>query len=584
MSKITDFPCKNLPNWNWKKGEVFQDNTTSIPIQRNYFDCGVYYFDGTFNVVKFPAGMTIYHGSALLANGVAEFPVGLSYYTEFDMSDPSKNIPIKQSKPDLLSVAASSDETIEEIIADSFPISAGWYADPSVAVKYSGGNNEADPLKTLCKGKCINAYVLKEDITMLLLDDDYNIAKLLVSDPSVVPDAKKTEIKQMFSLTDTIPLRTKDDSPFGRLKYLEKARYSSDGWDISFAKWACEYLIKPQGYSGYAATTQQTRVHGGQFHLEFIFCNAFKYLERDLTNTMDWQRKPNVSGVIGEFMTQLALYETTNVDFHAGNLLEHSIWTLLFAENIMKNNVVRRPAMLYQDKTFSKHLDRFTAFCAFIHDIGKMSRDHVEINDKRKKFIFYAIPDHPEIGEMYIKTSGVPIYNKDLVNKGVLSYSDLAFSFNLPYAVEKPWNEIAAAVVRMHWEFGDTLRRFNTTSRTAEDAFNYGKEFIKKAVSVYTPEPGPGQEQIFFTYIYVLLVVSIADIRGSLPYGMDRLKTSGSTTIELNKSSDHFPMVTNMPRKYRGGNVRTISQLDTVGVELANYILEVVSPQLYANK
>ena len=54
---------------------------------------------------------------------------------------------------------------------------------------------------------------------------------------------------------------------------------------------------------------------------------------------------------------------------------------------------------------------------------------------------------------------------------------------------------------------------------------------------------------------------------------MDRLKTAGSTTIELNKSSEHFPMVTNMPRKYRGGNVRAISDLDGTGVQLANYIL-----------
>jgi len=573
MSEPTVFPCKNLPRWDWKKGEVFVDNTTSIPFQRNYFDCGIYYFDGTFNVVKFPAGMTIYHGSAMLANGVAEFPVGLSYYTEFDMANPGGNIPIKKSKPELLSVAASSDETIEEIISDSFPISAGWYADPSVATMYSGTKNLVDPLKTLCTGKCINAYVLKEDITMLILDDDYNIAKLLVSPSSVVPDEKKSELKQMFALSGTLPLRTSDDSPFGRLKFLDKARHSSYGWDISFAKWACESLVKPQGYSGYAATTQQTRAHGGSFHLEFIFCNAFKYLKRDLTNAMDWQRKPNVSGVAGEFMTQLGLYETTNVDFHAGNLLEHSIWTLLFAENIVKNNVITRPALISQSKDFVSQLDRFTAFCAFIHDIGKMSRENVKANDTRKKFIFFAIPDHPEIGGQYIMSSGIPIYNKDLVNKGSLTYSDLAFAFNLPYAVNDPWDKIAAAVVRMHWEFGDMLRRFNKTGKTATDADNFGTEFLNKALSIYNPPAGDSAIPQLLTYIYVLLVVSIADIRGALPYGMDRLKTAGSTTIELNKSSEHFPMVTNMPRKYRGGNVRAISDLDGTGVQLANYIL-----------
>ncbi len=578
MDTTNTFPCKDLvPNWNWFNGDVFTDNTTSVTFTRNYFDCGIYMFDGTFNVVKFPAGMTLYHGSANLANGVAEFPVGLQYYTEFDMSDPTNNILIKQSKPELLSVAASSEETIETIISESIPITAGWYADPSVAFSYSA-QGMVDPLKTICKGKCVNAYVLKKDITMMILDDDYNIAKLLLSPDSVVPENKKQELQAMFQLTSRTPLRTNSDNPFDRVRYPMKARKSVRAWDLPFAEWTCKNVVDLQGYAGYAATSQHSQAHGGKFHLEFIFCNAFKYLKRDLTNVHDWQVKRPATGVVGEFMNQLGLYESTNVDFHAGNLLQHSIWTLLFAEKILQTNEIQ---MNFSKNTeFVQHLSRFTAFCAFIHDIGKMSIDNVKVNNKRNKFIFFAIPDHPTIGANYIQ-EGIPIYDQDLNAKGTITYDQLVLGFNLPYATQSPWKEIAFAVLRLHWEFGDTLRRFNLTDKTEAQAMTFGMEFVEKALSVYSPPTGNSDSlTIIYSYIYILLVVSVADIRGALPYGKNRLKESSVTTIELNKSSSFFPMITNMPRKYRGGNVRKISDLDTTGITLANFILNSVLSQL----
>ena len=58
---------------------------------------------------------------------------------------------------------STSDESIEEIVAQSIPITAGWYADPSVARLYSGQTSD-QRLKSVCGERCVNAYKLKEDL------------------------------------------------------------------------------------------------------------------------------------------------------------------------------------------------------------------------------------------------------------------------------------------------------------------------------------------------------------------------------------------------------------------------------------
>ena len=183
-------PCNKLKNWNWKEGQVFKDDSIKFgyydingnviignEFQRNYFDCGMYYFDGVFNVVKFSKGMTLYHGSGLLANNVVLFPVGKEYYDAYDLTGRKKSPYINTQN--LLTVAVSSDESIEEIISQNIPITAGWYADIGTAKIYSQSVNpvvnKAQNIANNCKDNCVFAYRLKEDIIMFLLDDDYKI-------------------------------------------------------------------------------------------------------------------------------------------------------------------------------------------------------------------------------------------------------------------------------------------------------------------------------------------------------------------------------------------------------------------------
>ena len=150
-------PCGRKPGWDWKGGDKLMDDSTGLIINRNYFYCGTYFFDGEFNVVKFPKNMILYHGSGILADNLTGFPVGIPYYNPktADFKVPSSII------------AAHSDESIEAIITENFPITAGWYADPETAKIYSTQN-----LDGICKDMCVYAYKVVKDIVLFLLDDD----------------------------------------------------------------------------------------------------------------------------------------------------------------------------------------------------------------------------------------------------------------------------------------------------------------------------------------------------------------------------------------------------------------------------
>lgn len=567
-------PCKNLPNWDWQSGETYTDDTTDIEFKRNYFDCGVYFFDGTFNVVKFPKGMTLYHGSNILANAIVEFPVGIDYYKPYDMSNVTENIQINQDMMNP-SVVAISDENIEEIISESFNITAGWYGSPSIAQMYSAIPHPANPgLADVCKDRCVFAYRLEKDITLLLLDDDYNINKLFNhpgTDKATID--MKSSLAYMFKIQDPQPQQINEYNPIRR-KYYDKDRLSVRDRDTIVANWLCNNVISQYGYAGYGASEIVSTISpNSKFHLEIIFCNAFKWLKRDLYNILDWQHvgKPN-NEVIRRFMTQLGLYQSTNVNFHAGDLLEHSIWSLLFSELIMESNNIIPPIGVTDE------IRKVIAFTAFIHDIGKMApqqNQEVFPNINRRKFIYFAVPTHPQIGEEYILGDIIPEYNPvTLQHVNNINVNQLFNAFGIDHVM---YRNSVRIVIRFHWDFGDTLRQFNNTQRTDADADLLILRYLSKVRSVLPPNT---TQQDFTIIIYMLLIVSVADISGGQPYGKNRIATSSNAVLQINKASLFFPFITNMPKKYRGGNVVEISELETIGIQFANRIIALI-PNLW---
>lgn len=322
------------------------------------------------------------------------------------------------------------------------------------------------------------------------------------------------------------------------------------------------------GYAGFGASHVFSTVHSFEneqkFHLETILCNAFDWIERDLTNVLDWQHVGDSGNdYIRIFMQQLGLYQTTNVNFHSGDLLQHSIWSLLFAEYIMKTSGLNHPVITDDQK-------KAIAFAAFIHDIGKMApQQTTEVfpNNKLKKFIYFDIPTHPKIGSDYIQ-NGIPVYNPDdLTNTGTIDIDQLFTVFNINIA----YKDFVRLAILYHWDFGNALKRFNSTQRLY--ANDIGRAYLQTLKDVAY---GISEDNFRFA-VYMLLVVSIADINATQPYGKDRIIQNPA---QLNKVSSYFPFITNMPKQYRGGNVVEISSLNTIGIQFANHILNLI-PEFY---
>jgi hypothetical protein len=519
----------------------------------------MYFFDGIFNVVKFSKGMTIYHGSSLLANSVVEFPVGVEFYTPVDDATPPSER--------FISVIATTDESIEEAVSNTVPVTPGWYANPDIAMVYSG--------KDACKGKCVNAYKLKKDIVMFLLDDDYNIAKLLNTD--WIDVNQKENLIKMFNLPSTYD-RTIENGPFTRIRYpmynemtdQGKQRVSNRKWDIPFANFMCKNVTGPLKYSGYASPAQYSIKHKGEFHLEFIFCNAFKYLERDLTDKRDWQYNgdiQNANDTIKVFMKQMGMYKSFNYNWHAGDLLQHSVWSLLFAEDLVDKQVIWDDNVKYNNE-----YQKLIAFTAFIHDIGKMRPDLVYGNVKNGTFVYHNISKHSLYGKEYIdKTYNIQVFNDKLEVTGYIDMDDLFDAFNINIG----FKEYVSIIVFMHWDFGYILGEVNKEMVTNiinkfDIMYKYAYIYLKKLYDIVANKP-----YINFTLlVYMTLIVSLADIKATQPYGVDRIQKSSSPNIELNKSSKFFPFIKNMPKKYRGGNIVKNSNLETIGYEFANVIYE----------
>lgn len=561
-------PCQNIRPWDWKLGiDTHEEIYGPVHIFRNYFDCGIYFFDGTFNVVKFPAGMTIYHGSAVLADNVVAFPVGVPYY---DKTGP--NVPVN------MNLITTGNESIEAVISENFPITAGWYGDFNAARIYSAAeNNPADTrLANVCQDRCVFAFKLTKDVVFFLLDDEYNIGKLMYTNDAVFPAEQKDHLAHMYELRN---LNIEEGDRFNRIKFVDrKNRISFRDHDIPFSTWMCHNMIGGLGYAGLAAGNQHTIHHGGVFHLEFIFCNAFKWMERDLTNIHDWQHFRDIPNpAIATYINQLKLYESANVNWHAGDLLEHSVWTLLWTEDIIEG-VGDFAVLSMADET--DDTKRVIAFSAFIHDIGKVeplrerNRGDEVYNPHTGKYIYNSIREHPQYGRDYIMGARrFPIMGPNNTRIGSLNIDDLFAGFG----VDLTDRVAVATIVEFHWEFGIILRDLNSGRDSA---------YIQRSINTFldniiTASGARRNKILFIKIVQAVLIVSIADIKATQPYGVGRLYREGPDQANLNKSSTFFPYITNMPKEYKGGNISETSRLIPVGVDLAVDILNIANARVF---
>lgn len=531
--------------WDWKKGVKGYINLGKYGMYpTDYFRCGLYYYDGLFQVVKFPKGMSLYHGSRTLAENVVEFPIGKAFY------EPIRCDKIRESDQSGLVMTYVTDnktDVVEALASINDGLSESWFAEPDIAKLYSIQNDKEPPV---CGDKCVLAYKLKRDTLFVLLDDDSNIISLLAN--PMVPAEHKKYLKHMWNISD------RDISPAFRNYvgdiHVEKRRQSYRELDLPFSKWLCQSMTATNkdrtelnSYAGYASRHPIYEA-AMEFHMEFMFCDATKWLERDLDNEFDFAYKlawtkdviPMSSvpdyDYIKLFMKQLELYKTTNTRFHSGNLLEHSIWSVLHAEqeivNFLPDYKIAIPEFMYI----------VIAVTAFLHDIGKMD----PVNSKcvkRVGCLYFDLPNHPQLGADYVSGKKLlPILDEaTLLPTGehfALKRLIKALSMNRIDVSNAYLMADMTDLIKFHWTLGGHVINVANGSYPAVEA----KAFLNEI----------GERSLAF--VCVLLMISTADVLASQPYGVGKLPP------RLNYSSTYMPFISNMPKKYKGGNCGTTSE------------------------
>lgn len=229
--------CKYISS-DWKKGLL-----TKLPlglnssIDINYSLCGMYYFDGLFNIVYFPKGIQLFSGH----------PSTIYYNIDFPTSSSGMSIPYSDS-----------------------PMSKEYY------IKMV--NEATSKVQLSSEYPKIASYELVDNSEFIVLPNDIN-TKIIQNHPKRDQTIKLDSINKLLVWINSIS---------------DTKKYAGIIKDNNF------YFLYPR-----------------------------TYLKRNLLNELDYEyRRPIVIPIIFEYFEQLSLR----------NLLNRSIWALLYAEHFINKS------------------------------------------------------------------------------------------------------------------------------------------------------------------------------------------------------------------------------------------------------
>lgn len=501
------------------------------------FTCAEYFFDGIFNVVRIPKGSTLYHGSKMLISALNSFPLGSYFYELNPIASQVQKTNVRPAYTPKVgpgignvpnSVLANITETVNilQLMTDVVDVSGegispSWYGSLNAATLYSAGNSdwpEKNADGTLntnrCQGKCVLAYKTIKDINIILLNDPLNM-DVLGQDPIL-----KNYLSKMFMIRTPERGETGDyrlnawkepysADPLRKKLYSPLRRQSVREYDLPFA----ELVKKKYGkhYDGYGAPGMAAQQFGyPTFHDEVILFYPHLVMERDVENPNDYFTIVNTKNVVlKKYLEALQYYETTNVKFHAGNLYEHSLWCLLWAEYIC--DLVQGEWRLFSEGVSIKdplQLKKIICSMAFLHDITKMNPEECVLNISRKKLIYYDLKEHPNWDSSSypvfdgIGDDGKPINYKKVSTATLLDslFPDENIAGNLV--------SLLKYVVRSHQRLGnEVIKNIN---------FNTSRDEIKAMMYSFL-DTLPGAS--FFDKV-ATVIASMADICATRPFGV----------------------------------------------------------------
>lgn len=556
--------------------------------ERYWFECGEFKYDGTFNTVTFPKGMSLYHGSIPLSYYNTAYPLGLEYFdTKRRLTPQEKAVLYSKDSSDIdkKNVLKNAEESV---------IGLSYFGDHKVAMDYSSAGQVNKNGKILkCGANCISAYKLKDDITMVNLYDPFNMYVLLTD--SSLSNAAKTILAKAYdvkTVNDFIDLYEKivppkngmpgnidtSSQPFERLqqaydpfrRFIVKSRRGTLRDQNYLVPNELIDIFLKEGYSGFVNPRSPYLPGSGREGTyrfgELVFGkNVLSVLFRDYTNQWDWQYMDmkRLFGEIGNIVKDFMLYKTTNIDFHQGDLYQHSVWTALYVQQqfssmngIWTNGIPQNFAPL-------------CIFAGFIHDIGKAG-DMV--------YSFYDKKEHPNTGFEYFMGKREYVYRIPGTSRvKILDVPGLLKDVNLDSGDNQ---KVIAYLIKVHWEFGDHVSRLkNDYSNLVEIAREY-MNYLDRSID----EAGinANDKDVRLVLYLMAMLISACDIMASSAYiDSDKfeLLTSelalNSDTIinNLNASLMPFPYISNMGKVHRGDDKYAKFKIKEKGIKIRDWII-----------
>lgn len=569
---------------------------------RSLFDCAKYYFDGAFNLIELPIGTSIYHGSAPLAYYNAKDPYGLDYYDRH--KKPLSNEEV---------VSLKQGKDVIRIMKKNQPIGLSFYGDLAIAQHYSEEGKVVDGDSIFkCGRNCIHAYKVIKTLKLLDLSDPHNLKQLgNVMDPPIafllalyhgqpfsfqgeqIQPYDENAIKKCIEaynsnfknpqqqklietlnqgiqawksrLGDSTSLNASKDvnnilkfnslNPIRRFISLNLDRQSMRYPDYMLPKILMDGLEK-NGYQGYAYLPTP-RENGSTRFGEIVIRHAGpSHLKRDLSNHHDWQYIDDrfIFGEFGKLYNDMKKYKTTNIDFHAGDLLEHSVWASLYMQMLFRDN---HPAI----QGIDQNMRNFLVATAFLHDIGK-GGDF--------SYVYYDKQNHPHKGAEMITSKQ---YQTD---KGTINLDQVFTQMGIP----RDKIEMLAFLVKYHWDIGEVLRGCKDVN---ESCIN--KMFIRFS-QICTESNVPNKKtsrQMFFALLYAVWTV---DLMATQPYlAKNKMKNLTEKILDdpefsgkyVNETLENLPFVSNLPKIHGGRDMYKIFKVQERGLKLRQGVLELIS-------
>lgn len=600
--------CQHIPNW--KKNDHIEDQYGN---KRSWFECGTFYFDGVFNVVKFPKGMSLYHGSPTLVWYNAVAPVGSSYYISSDENKMTQDEKSKLRDPKV------STEEKRKLLKSKQAMSTGWFGDLNIAQRYSADFTVPDPKtgeKRVCGNNCIAAFKLTRDAVFVDIYDPFNLTVLVNSDmPKYLKDilvqaqitGTRSDSDPTNHIRDAQQLVNQklDPDTTSHLQYAfhpmkrflaKTRRQSMRRRELPDQYVLPNFLVREftdMGYAGFinpetpyldSRGEQTGRTRFG----EIVFGKSlFEYVKRDYFNEYDWQYNAlkGAPETVKKLINDMGKYATSNIDFHAGDLLDHSVWTMFYADHIYMGDSKYRQWAEGIPRTDS--MRKFISTVAFLHDIGKGGDDD---------YLYYDKPDHPEVGSGYIDG------NLDYRLADGTSLNVMRVLSEL--GVGPPYDRVISVIVSNHWLFGEVMIRINKDGLSISEGAKQYVNVVMKDLYYYRLSAITEDPKSLDLFFRILMLVSAADVLGSQPFNTHvkfrnlsdeiKLATRGISRhtdkyiatvnklpkVKINERSEVFPFLSNRSQVHRGGlgtNYQRFKYDDT-GLSLRSEVLKLVRP------